>query len=93
MSSSSSPSRDRHYSHWKVEHLPATPAAFMRFFASYFKLWYLALHLFQIFVVVCTILVPWGLGQITRTVSNGWTAPTHRSVAVAPDVVCRAAGG
>ncbi|AZD22332.1 hypothetical protein C4K22_3162 [Pseudomonas chlororaphis subsp. aurantiaca] len=76
MSSSSSPSRDRRYSHWKVEHLPATPAAFMRFFASYFKLWYLALHLLQIAAVVCTILVPWGLGQITRTVSNGWTAST-----------------
>ncbi|WMJ02879.1 ABC transporter ATP-binding protein [Pseudomonas chlororaphis subsp. aurantiaca] len=71
MSSSSSPSRDRHYSHWKVEHLPATPAAFVRFFASHFKLWYLAIHLLQIAAVVCTILVPWGLGQITRTVSNG----------------------
>lgn len=66
--------RDRRVRNWNVQHLPATPAAFVRFFVGNFKGWYLAILLLQIAAVVCTILIPWGLGQITRTVSNGLDA-------------------
>lgn len=76
MSSSFSPfaPRDRRLLSWRVEHLPSTPAAFVRFFIGNFKGWYVAILLLQIAAVVCSILIPWGLGQITRTVSNGLDA-------------------
>jgi ATP-binding cassette subfamily B protein len=76
MTSSFSPftPRDRRLHNWKVQHLPATPGAFVRFFIGNFKGWYVAILLLQIAAVVCTILIPWGLGQITRTVSNGLDA-------------------
>lgn len=66
--------RDRRLGSWNVQQLPTTPAAFVRFFIGNFKGWYLAILLLQIAAVVCTILIPWGLGQITRTVSNGLDA-------------------
>lgn len=59
---------------WNVQHLPSTPAAFVRLFVSNFKGWYAAILLLQLAAVACTILVPWGLGQITRAVSNGLDA-------------------
>ena len=66
--------RDRRLRSWNVQHLPSTPAAFVRFFIGNFKGWYVAILLLQIAAVICTILIPWGLGQITRTVSNGLDA-------------------
>lgn len=66
--------RDRRLRGWNVQHLPSTPAAFVRFFIGNFKAWYVAILLFQIAAVVCSVLIPWGLGQITRTVSNGLDA-------------------
>lgn len=66
--------RDRRLSGWNVQQLPSTPAAFVRFFIGNFKGWYVAILLLQIAAVICTILIPWGLGQITRTVSNGLDA-------------------
>ncbi len=76
MSTSSSPfaPRDRRLRSWNVKQLPATPAAFVRYFVGNFKGWYVAILLLQIAAVICTILIPWGLGQITRTVSNGLDA-------------------
>ncbi|MHC8381029.1 ABC transporter ATP-binding protein [Pseudomonas sp. LB3P14] len=68
---SSSAPQERRQGQWEVQHLPARPAAFVRFFVGNFKGWYLAILLLQIAAVICTILIPWGLGQITRTVSNG----------------------
>src|SRR5690606_28478448 len=41
------------------------------FFVSNYKGWYLAILILQILAVVCTILVPWSLGRITRLVSEG----------------------
>lgn len=66
--------RDRRLRGWNVRQLPSTPAAFVRFFIGNFKGWYAAILLLQIAAVICTILIPWGLGQITRTVSNGLDA-------------------
>jgi ATP-binding cassette subfamily B protein len=66
--------RDRRLRGWNVQQLPSTPAAFVRFFIGNFKGWYVAILLLQIAAVICTILIPWGLGQITRTVSNGLDA-------------------
>lgn len=71
---SSLPPSDRRTLHWNVQHLPATPGAFVRFFIGNFKGWYVAILLLQIAAVICTLLIPWGLGQITRTVSNGLEA-------------------
>jgi len=56
--------------HWKIEHLPDTPLAFVMVFLRRFKGWYLAILLLQIGAAVCTILVPWGLGQLTGLVSR-----------------------
>ncbi|WP_459205663.1 ABC transporter ATP-binding protein [Pseudomonas sp. MLB6B] len=66
--------RDRQLRGWDVQHLPATPAAFVRFFVSCFKGWYVAILLLQIAAVVCAVSIPYGLGLITRTVSNGLQA-------------------
>ncbi|PBQ10185.1 ABC transporter ATP-binding protein [Pseudomonas syringae] len=63
--------RDQHLNTWKVQDLPSKPAPFVVFFIGRFKRWYGAILLLQIAAVVCTILIPWGLGQITRTVSSG----------------------
>ncbi|CAD5108393.1 ABC transporter ATP-binding protein [Zestomonas carbonaria] len=56
---------------WNVRYLPDSPLKFVLFFVGNYKGWYLAILLLQISAVVCTILVPWGLGQITRLVSEG----------------------
>ncbi|MDO7902285.1 ABC transporter ATP-binding protein [Pseudomonas sp. K1(2024)] len=66
--------RDVRLRNWNVRQLPATPGAFVRFFINNFKAWYLAILVFQTAAVVCAILIPYGLGQITRTVSNGLDA-------------------
>jgi ATP-binding cassette subfamily B protein len=66
--------RDRRLRGWNDQQLPSAPAAFVRFFIGNFKGWYVAILLLQIAAVICTILIPWGLGQITRTVSNGLDA-------------------
>src|ERR1700712_5222044 len=66
--------RDRRLRSWNVQHSPSPPAAFVQFFIGNFKGWYLAILLLQIAAVVSTILIPWGLGQITRTASNGLAA-------------------
>jgi ATP-binding cassette subfamily B protein len=55
---------------WNIESLPDTPFAFARFFVGHFRGWYLAILGLQIVAVVCTVLVPWVLGQITRLVSH-----------------------
>ena len=72
--------RDRRLRSWNVQQLPSTPAAFVRFFIGNFKGWYVSILLLQIAAVICTILIPWGLGQITRTVSNGLDAQNAFSV-------------
>lgn len=59
---------------WNVRDLPASPGAFVRHFVGRFKGWYLAILLLQTLSVICGLLIPWGLGQITRTVSNGLDA-------------------
>lgn len=56
---------------WNISYLPSTPYRFVRFFVGNYKGWYLSILILQICAVICTILVPWGLGQITRTVSQG----------------------
>ncbi len=66
--------RDRRLRSWNVQQLPATPGRFVRFFINNFKGWYLAILILQIAAVICAILVPYGLGVITRTVSNGLQA-------------------
>ena len=55
---------------WDIRSLPDTPLKFVLFFVRHYKSWYLAVLLMQIAAVICTILVPWGLGQITRLVSE-----------------------
>jgi len=72
--------RDRRLRSWNVQQLPSTPAAFVRFFIGNFKGWYVSILLLQIAAVICTIIIPWGLGQITRTVSNGLDAQNAFSV-------------
>ena len=76
--------RDRRLRHWNVRHLPSTPAAFVRYFVGNFKGWYVAILLLEIAAVVCSILIPWGLGQITRTVSNGLDAERAFEVLTLP---------
>ncbi|MFC5694774.1 ABC transporter ATP-binding protein [Pseudomonas sp. GCM10022186] len=65
---------------WNIRSLPDTPLKFVLFFVVHYKPWYLAILLLQIAAVVCTILVPWGLGQITRLVSEGLSAERAFSV-------------
>ncbi|MET3717944.1 hypothetical protein [Pseudomonas sp. PvP001] len=55
---------------WNIHSLPETPFAFARFFVGHFRGWYLAILLLQVVAVICTVLVPWVLGQITRVVST-----------------------
>ena len=59
---------------WRIRHLPESPLRFVLHFVRRFRAWYLAILLLQIGAVVCTILVPWGLGQITKMVSGGLDA-------------------
>ncbi|MDG9927277.1 MULTISPECIES: ABC transporter ATP-binding protein [unclassified Pseudomonas] len=59
---------------WNIRSLPDTPLKFVLFFVRHYRPWYLAILLLQVAAVVCTILVPWGLGQITRLVSEGLSA-------------------
>jgi ATP-binding cassette subfamily B protein len=59
---------------WNIRSLPDTPLQFVLFFVRHYQPWYLAILLLQIAAVICTILVPWGLGQITRLVSEGLSA-------------------
>ncbi len=56
---------------WNIRYLPSTPFRFVGFFVSNYKWWYSAILVFQILAVICTVLIPWGLGQITRAVSQG----------------------
>lgn len=81
MSDPESTSRHAHDTlEWNVRHLPSTPFHFVRFFVNNYRGWYLTILLLQIAAVICTLLVPWGLGQITRLVStqlnyaNAWEA-------------------
>lgn len=72
--------RQRALRGWDIQTLPDTPFAFARFFVGHFRGWYLAILCLQVVAVICTVLVPWVLGQITRLVSNaesgalGWAA-------------------
>jgi ATP-binding cassette subfamily B protein len=59
---------------WNIRSLPDTPLQFVLFFVRHYRPWYLAILLLQVAAVICTILVPWGLGQITRLVSEGLSA-------------------
>lgn len=59
---------------WNIRSLPDTPLKFVLFFVRHYKPWYLAILLLQMAAVVCTLLVPWALGQIARLVSEGVTA-------------------
>ena len=82
---SASPSgRHRLLRSWNIRYLPSTPFHFVRFFVGNYKGWYLAILLLQISAVVCTILVPWGLGKITRMVSEGLSAASAYDVLFVP---------
>ncbi|HEY1029851.1 MAG TPA: ABC transporter ATP-binding protein [Pseudomonas sp.] len=59
---------------WNIRSLPDTPLPFVLFFVRHYRPWYLAILLLQVAAVVCTLLVPWGLGQITRLVSEDLSA-------------------
>ncbi len=59
---------------WNIRSLPDTPLPFVLFFVRHYRPWYLAILLLQVAAVVCTLLVPWGLGQITRLVSEALSA-------------------
>ncbi|MFK3799108.1 MULTISPECIES: ABC transporter ATP-binding protein [unclassified Pseudomonas] len=96
--------RDRRLRSWNVQHLPTKPVAFVGFFIGNFKGWYVAILLLQIAAVICTLLVPWGLGQITRTVTNGldagqafvvlqWPLTLFAAVLVSEVLFTRAAAG
>ncbi|MFB4391047.1 MULTISPECIES: ABC transporter ATP-binding protein [unclassified Pseudomonas] len=59
---------------WNIRSLPDTPLKFVLFFVRHYKPWYLAILLLQMAAVVCTLLVPWALGQVARLVSEGGAA-------------------
>ncbi|UCJ15569.1 ABC transporter ATP-binding protein/permease [Pseudomonas sp. MM211] len=65
---------------WKIRSLPDTPLQFVLFFVRHYKPWYLAILLLQVAAVICTVLVPWGLGQITRLVSEGLSVENARVI-------------
>lgn len=56
---------------WDIRHLPDTPQAFVRAFILRHPLAYCGMLALQTFAMVCAVLVPWQLGQITRLVSQG----------------------
>ena len=59
---------------WDIRHLPDTPQAFLRAFILRHPLAYSGMLALQTFAMVCAVLVPWQLGQITRLVSQGLDA-------------------
>ncbi|MGE7991029.1 ABC transporter ATP-binding protein [Pseudomonas sp. NPDC089554] len=59
---------------WNIRSLPDTPLRFVLFFVGHYRPWYLAILLLQMAAVVCTLLVPWALGQVARLVSEGVAA-------------------
>jgi len=69
---------------WNINYLPSTPFRFVCFFVGNYKGWYLSILLLQISAMVCTILIPWGLGQITRMVSQGLSADNAAEVLRTP---------
>ncbi|KWR71668.1 MULTISPECIES: ABC transporter ATP-binding protein [Pseudomonas] len=59
---------------WNIRYLPEAPVPFVIHFVSQYRWAYLAILLLQITAVVCTVLIPWSLGQVTRLVNaNGTT--------------------
>ncbi len=72
---------------WDVRYLPSTPFNFVRFFVGNFKGWYLSILLLQIGAVLCGILVPWSLGQITRLVTHGLDAQNAQQILTNPVLV------
>ena len=59
---------------WDIRHLPDTPQAFLRAFILRHPVAYSGMLALQTFAMVCAVLVPWQLGQITRLVSQGLDA-------------------
>lgn len=56
---------------WNIRYLPEAPVPFVIHFVSQYRWAYLAILLLQITAVVCTVLIPWSLGQVTRLVNAG----------------------
>jgi len=84
MNAAVSPVASRASPEWKVGYLPDTPFAFVRHFVGNYWAWYLGVLLCQISAVVCTVLVPWSLGQITKLVSQGLSAASAADVLTHP---------
>ncbi len=59
---------------WDIRQLPDTPMGFVWAFIQRYRLAYAGMLGLQIVAVICTVLVPWALGQITRLVSQGLEA-------------------
>ncbi|MBD1600605.1 ABC transporter ATP-binding protein [Pseudomonas typographi] len=59
---------------WDVRRLPSTPGAFVWYFIARYRRFYLGMLALQTVAVMCAVLVPWALGQITRKVSQGLAA-------------------
>ena len=58
---------------WNIRYLPEAPVPFVIHFVSQYRWAYLAILLLQITAVVCTVLIPWSLGQVTRLVNASST--------------------
>ncbi|WP_069865987.1 ABC transporter ATP-binding protein [Pseudomonas citronellolis] len=58
---------------WNIRYLPEAPVPFVIHFVSQYRWAYLAILLLQITAVVCTVLIPWSLGQVTRLVNASGT--------------------
>ncbi|WP_374438885.1 ABC transporter ATP-binding protein [Pseudomonas panipatensis] len=59
---------------WNIRYLPESPVRFVIHFIRHYRWLYLAILLLQIASVICTVLIPWSLGQVTRLVSSGLDA-------------------
>ncbi|MHC6225865.1 ABC transporter ATP-binding protein [Pseudomonas sp. X10] len=59
---------------WDIRHLPDTPMGFVWTFVQRYRMAYAGMLGLQIVAVVCAVMVPWALGQITRLVSQGLDA-------------------
>ena len=74
----------RRLRHWKIDHLPNSPLAFVRLCIGSYKGWYLGILLLQCIAVVSAVLIPWALGRITRQVTDADSVHTALPELLAP---------
>lgn len=74
----------RRLHHWKIDHLPDTPLAFVRLCIGNYKGWYSSILLLQCIAVVSAVLIPWALGLITRQVTEAASVHAALPGLVAP---------